>query len=195
MLTIIWLFIKSAFSAAWSLFLKILPFIIKFWREILICLLVVLWQGEKASHRATAHKFEVFKADIQKESDKRKAEIKLNSILAQKKTDANAKAHQEALSSLNIDREKLKKELKRDQNDIMRLLATINRMRDTEETAGLSTIPLSTDLLAEASPSNAIVTIAGTCTETTLDYNELMKAWLDYCNIYGCKQLELGVIK
>jgi hypothetical protein len=195
MFAIAWIFIKTAFSAAWSFFLKILPFIIKFWREILICLLVVLWQGEKASHRATTREFEVFKQDIQKESDKRKAEIKLNSILAQKKTDANAKAHQEALSSLNIDREKLKKELKRDQNDIMRLLATINRMRDTEETAGLPTIPLSTDLLAEASPSDAVVTLAGTCTETTLDYNELMKAWLDYCNIYGCKQLELGVIK
>jgi hypothetical protein len=195
MLTMFWIFLKTAFSAVWSFFLKILPFIIKFWREIGLVVLLLLWQGEKASHRATTHKFEVFKQDIQKESDKRKSEIKLNSILAQKKTDANAKAHQEALSSLNLDRDKLKKELKRDQNDIMRLLATINRMRDTEETAGLPAIPLSTNLLAEASPSDAVVTLVGTCTETTLDYNELMKAWLDYCNIYGCKKLELGVIK
>lgn len=185
----IWLFIKTAFSAITSFVIKLLPYILKYWREILLCVALILWQGEKASHRATTQEFDQYKQDIQKESDKRKAEIKLNSILAQKKTDANAKAYEEKLSSLKLDRDQLKKELNRDKTDIMRLLATINRMRDnTTEAEGLPGIPITTDLLAERSPSNATITLAQVCEKTTIDYNELMKAWLDYCKIYPCEQ-------
>jgi hypothetical protein len=71
----------------------------------------------------------------------------------------------------------------------MRLIATINRLRDNQSATGMPEVPVSTDLLAEGSPANASVSLVTGCETTTKDYNQLYKSWMDYCARFGCTNL------
>jgi hypothetical protein len=136
---------------------------------------------------------------VQADSDaakKREAENKLNARLAQKKTDANKSAYDAMIARLELNREKLEKDLHNEKSNIMRLYANARKLRDNQDSAssaGVSEIPLSTELLAERSDNNAIITLVDSSKETTANYNDLMQTWLDYCNIYGCQDIQQSV--
>jgi len=137
-----------------------------------------------------------FAAHLQADKDaliKRDAENKLNTILAQKKTDADKLAYEQKLKDANLDRDKLKKELINEKANINRIVANARKLQNntaTTSTDGLPSVSVPTDLFAERSDYNAIVTLDQACKVTTQDYNELMRKWLDHCSIYKCVNLE-----
>jgi hypothetical protein len=180
-----------------SIFFMVLEFTLKNWKIVIPVLIIVIFAFKyQAAIRAKVKAEIALQQHIQQDeaaAKKRAAEIKLNTILAQKKTDANRIAFDKKYTDLKLDRDQLKKELNRDKTDIMRLLATINRMRDEQKATGLPEVPVSTDLLADRGSIDAVSTLAKGCVDTTLSYNELMKSWLDYCQQYGC--VKLGVSK
>jgi hypothetical protein len=175
-----------------SIFFMVLEFTLKHWKIVIPVLIIVIFAFKyQAAIRAKVKAEIALQEHIQQDEEaakKRAAEIKLNTILAQKKTDADRIEYELKLKASNIDRDKLKKEISRDKTDIMRLLATINRLRDHQAT-GMPEVPVSTDLLAEGSTANASVSLITGCETATKDYNQLYKSWMDYCARFGCTNL------
>jgi hypothetical protein len=175
-----------------SIFFMVLEFTLKNWKIVIPVLIIVIFAFKyQAAIRAKVKAEIALQQHIQQDeaaAKKRAAEIKLNTILAQKKTDADRIEYELKLKAANIDRDKLKKEISRDKTDIMRLIATINRLRDNQAT-GMPEVPVSTDLLAEGSAANASVSLITGCETTTKDYNQLYKSWMDYCARFGCTNL------
>jgi hypothetical protein len=176
-----------------SIFFMVLEFTLKNWKIVIPVLIIVIFAFKyQAAIRAKVKAEIALQEHIQQDeaaAKKRAAEIKLNTILAQKKTDADRIEYELKLKASNIDRDKLKKEISRDKTDIMRLIATINRMRDNQSATGMPEVPVSTDLLTEGSAANASVSLIAGCETTTKDYNQLYKSWMDYCARFGCTNL------
>jgi hypothetical protein len=176
-----------------SIFFMVLEFTLKNWKIVIPVLIIVIFAFKyQAAIRAKVKAEIALQEHIQQDeaaAKKRAAEIKLNTILAQKKTDADRIEYELKLKASNIDRDKLKKEISRDKTDIMRLIATINRLRDNQSATGMPEVPVSADLLAEGSAANASVSLITGCETTTKDYNQLYKSWMDYCARFGCTNL------
>ena len=186
----IFLAIKTFFIGAWPIFSK-------HWRVILPLLILAycLYKyNDAVSDKVKAQ--QEYAAHLQADKDaliKRDAENKLNAILAQKKTDADKLAFAEKLKAANLDRDKIQKDLLNEKANINRIVANARKLQNntvTTTTDGLPIISVPTDLFADRSDYNAIVTLDQACKVTTQDYNELMRKWLDHCTIYKCEHLE-----
>jgi hypothetical protein len=213
--TTIFGFIARQAIALWELKMRILGFILDHWKAAIVVLILGIgfthYIGLKRqlsvlksetivrkNETIAAKKALIDHIEIDSQAaKKREAENKLNAILAQKKTDANKAAYDAMIARLELNREKLEKDLHNEKSNIMRLYANARKLRDSQDStasAGVSEIPLSTELLAERSDNNAIITLVDSSKETTANYNELMQTWLDYCNVYGCQDIQQSVI-
>jgi hypothetical protein len=201
-------FITRQAIALWELKMRILGFILDHWKAAIVVLIAVVALShyiglKRAITSANAAKITAQKALIAHvEADneaaiKRAALNKLNEELAQKKTDANKALYDAMIARLELNREKLEKDLYNEKSNIMRLYDNARKLRnnqDSASSAGVPEIPLSTELLAERSDNHAIITLVDSSKETTANYNELMQTWLDYCNVYGCQDIQQSVI-
>lgn len=183
------------FAKAKSVISGFFSFALTHWRIILPVAIVCigLLKYNAAINRADdAEKaYRGLQTAIQVERTKREAENKLNAILAQKKTAAANLLFEQKLKLANLDREKIKKDLLNEKANINRILANARKLQnnDTTATHGLPIVSVPTDLFAERSDYNAIVTLEEACQVTTQDYNELMQSWIGFCEIYGCEHV------
>jgi hypothetical protein len=195
-------FITRQAIALWEFKLKLLSFVLEHWKASLVAVAILLsllhYNGLKRaiasanSAKITAQKALIAHVEADKEAAIERAALnKRNQMLAQKKTESDKLAYEQILNQSNLDREQLKKALNHEKANIKRIIATANMLRDNQASidAGLPTVPIATDLLANGSDYNAVVSLNQLCEITTKDYNELMRKWLDHCKIYRCVNL------
>jgi hypothetical protein len=153
---------------------------------ILVVLMSLLYQLEKTRHRATASKFEAFKANIEMIAKENEQKIKTLGTIYDKQIQKHEAEHQAAVDKLNLDRTKLRKDL---QNEVNRYNSLIAFSRLRQDSACSSRLPKneSTTSLPTEVGRNSNSTIINACRLTTLDYNALYDAWMIQCDIYGCE--------
>jgi hypothetical protein len=153
---------------------------------ILVVLMSLLYQVEKTRHRLTASKFEAFKANIEMIAKQNEQKIKTLGTIYDKQIEKHEAEHKAAVDKLNLDRNKLRKDL---QNEVNRYnsLITFSKLRQNNSSGGGLPKNESTTSLPTEVGRNSNSTIINACRLTTLDYNALYDAWMIQCDIYGCE--------
>lgn len=178
MLTIAFAFLKSFLA-------QIIPFILRFWREILIVVICLLWQREKTAHEATTHEYATFKAELSKQAEINRIKNENLANIHKLQLGKLAKDYQANIEALNLDRDKIKKGLQNEINRTGSLLNDVRVYQNRTSDAGLSKDE-STAILSTEVTSDGYRAIIDACKLTTLDYNALYDAWMSQCDIYGC---------
>jgi hypothetical protein len=152
---------------------------------ILVVLMSLLYQIEKTRHKLTAQEFASFKANIELIAKENEQKIKTLGTIYNRQIEKHEAEHKAAVAKLNLDRNKLRKDLQNEVNRYNSMLAFSKLRQNNTSRSGVSkneSAPsLSTDL-----GSDGISTIINACRLTTLDYNALYDAWMIQCDIYGC---------
>jgi len=153
---------------------------------ILVVLMSLLYQVEKTRHKLTASKFEAFKANIEMIAIENEQKIKTLGTIYNRQIEKHEAEHKAAVAKLNLDRNKLRKDLQNEVNRYNSLIA-FSRMRENNTSrSGVSKNESATSLPTEIGrDSNR--TIIDACRLTTLDYNALYDAWMIQCDVYGCE--------
>ncbi len=189
MLTVIWLFLKTAFSAITSFLVKIFPYLLKFWREILIGLILCLWWNEKTSHSATTQEYALFKQDIQVKSDKQALENALKAEIAEKQIEDSQFIHAKQLELLKGAYEK------RNQVNVNTIANLRGKLREQVRSDTFTMPQIESDTSRTAQEwgqhytklTRQYQTLADACSITTSDYN-LLRDWADTgCQQIGCE--------
>jgi hypothetical protein len=153
---------------------------------ILVVLMSLLYQVEKTRHRLTASKFEAFKANIEMIAKENEQKIKTLGTIYDKQIKKHEAEHKAAVEKLNLDRDKLRKDLQNEVNRYNSLIA-FSRMRQNNTSSGGVSKNESATSVPTNIGSDGISTIVNACRLTTLDYNALYDAWMIQCDIYGCE--------
>jgi len=99
----------------------------------------------------------------------------------------NAKAYQLEIAKRELNSAKLKKELAREKSNIIAMLNDAYKLRVNSASRGtVSEVPTTAKISTDGN-SNATITLVRAGQSCAVDYNELMKSWLDACNVYGCE--------
>lgn len=179
MLTILFGFLKSFLA-------KIIPFILRFWREILIVLMSLLYFNEKTAHEATAQAYDTFKAELSVKAEQNRIKNENLANIHKAQMEKQAKDYQANIEHLNLDRDKLRKGLQDEINRTGSLLNDVRVYQNRSSGAGLSKDEIPSSISAEVTP-DGYRAIIDACKLTTLDYNALYDAWMAHCDIYGCE--------
>ena len=146
----------------------------------------LLYQLEKTRHRATAREFEAFKANIEMIAKQNEQKIKTLGTIYDNQIKKHETEYQAKLEKLNLDRNKLRKDLQNEVNRYNSLIAFSRLRKDSASGSGLpkdeSTASISTQV-----GRDSYSTIIDACRLTTLDYNALYDAWMIQCDVYGCE--------
>jgi hypothetical protein len=153
---------------------------------ILLVLITLLYQLEKTRHRATAREFEAFKANIEMIAKQNEQKIKTLGTIYNNQIKKHESEYQAKLEKLNLDRNKLRKDLHNEVNRYNSLIAFSRLHKDSASGSRLPKDESATSLPAEVG-RNSNSTIIDACRLTTLDYNALYDAWIIQCDIYGCE--------
>ena len=180
MLTILFAAIKSTLS-------HLIPFLLRFWREILIVLMSLLYFNEKTAHEATTQACDTFKAELHSKAMQNALELKLKDDIHVKELGKLAKDYQANIEDLKLDRTKIQKGL---QNEINRTGSLLNDVRVYQKRSSGSGLPKdeSTAILSAEVTPDGYRAIIDACKLTTLDYNALYDAWMSHCDVYGCEK-------
>jgi len=184
------IFLKLAFSFLGNWIAKILPFILRFWREILLILMFLLWQNAKSDYSATVSELEAFKANQAKIVAEKQKEAELLRKSAEIQHKNSYERFKQEVEARNLDRDKLKKDLTNEKTRIAYLLNDIRVYQNKRSSSdGLSENESSAEPFAEIGRDciGTITEIVKACQMTTLDYNALRDAWDIECSIKGCE--------
>jgi hypothetical protein len=153
---------------------------------ILVVLMSLLYQVEKTRHRLTTSKFEAFKANIEMIAKENEQKIKTLGTIYNKQIQKQEAEYKEAVEKLNLDRDKLRKDLQNEVNRYNSML-TLSRLRQNNSSSGGVSKNKSASSVSTEVGADGITTIVDACRLTTLDYNALYDAWMIQCDIYGCE--------
>jgi uncharacterized membrane protein YhiD involved in acid resistance len=149
-------------------------------------LITLLYQLEKTRHRATAREFEAFKSNIEMIAKQNEQKIKTLGTIYDNQIKKHETEYQAKLEKLNLDRNKLRKDLQNEVNRYNSLIA-FSKLRQNNSSGGrLSKDESATSIPAEIG-RDSYSTIIDACRLTTLDYNALYDAWMIQCDVYGCE--------
>jgi hypothetical protein len=146
----------------------------------------LLYQLEKTRHRATAREFEAFKANIEMIAKQNEQKIKTLGTIYDNQIKKHESEYQAKLEKLNLDRNKLRKDLQNEVNRYNSLIAFSKLRQNNSSGGGLPKDESATSLPAEIG-RDSYSTIIDACRLTTLDYNALYDAWMIQCNVYNCE--------
>jgi uncharacterized membrane protein YhiD involved in acid resistance len=146
----------------------------------------LLYQIEKTRHRATAREFEAFKANIEMIAKQNEQKIKTLGTIYDNQIKKHESEYQAKLEKLNLDRNKLRKDLQNEVNRYNSLIAFSKLRKNNSSGSRLSKDESTTSLPTEVG-RDSYSTIIDACRLTTLDYNALYDAWMIQCDIYGCE--------
>jgi hypothetical protein len=146
----------------------------------------LLYQLEKTRHRATAREFEAFKANIEMLAKQNEQKIKTLGTIYDNQIKKHESEYQSKLEKLNLDRNKLRKDLHNEVNRYNSLIAFSRLRKNNSSGGGLPKDESATSLPTEIG-RDSYSTIIDACRLTTLDYNALYDAWMIQCDIYGCE--------
>jgi hypothetical protein len=146
----------------------------------------LLYQLEKTRHRATAREFEAFKSNIEMIAKQNEQKIKTLGTIYDNQIKKHESEYQAKLEKLNLDRNKLRKDLQNEVNRYNSLIAFSRLHKDSASGGRLPKDESATSLPAEIG-RNSYSTIIDACRLTTIDYNALYDAWMIQCDIYGCE--------
>jgi hypothetical protein len=149
-------------------------------------LMSLLYQLEKSRHRATAREFEGFKSNIEMIAKQNEQKIKTLGTIYDNQIKKHESEYQAKLEKLNLDRNKLRKDLKNEVNRYNSLIAFSRLRQNNSSSSGLSKNESATSLPTQIG-RDSYSTIVDACRLTTLDYNTLYDAWMIQCSIYGCE--------
>lgn len=180
MLTILLAAIKSTLS-------NLIPFLLRFWREILIVLMFWLWQSAKSDYSAILSEYGTFKAELQVKAEQNRIKNENLANIHKAQMEKQAKDYQANIEHLNLDREKLRKGLQNEINRTGSLLNDVRVYQNRSSGAGLPKDESPAIISAQVTP-DSYRTIIDACKLTTLDYNALYDAWMAQCDIYGCEK-------
>jgi hypothetical protein len=153
---------------------------------ILVILMSLLYQVEKTRHRLTAQEFEAFKYSMEMLAKENEMTIKTLGTIYNKQIQNHEAEYKEAIEKLNLDRNKLRKDLQNEVNRYNSLIAFSKLRQNTTSSSGVSKNESATRVSTEVG-GDGISTIVNACRLTTLDYNALYDAWMIQCDIYGCE--------
>jgi hypothetical protein len=153
---------------------------------ILVVLMLLLYQVEKTRHRLTAQEFEAFKYSMEMLAKENEMTIKTLGTIYNKQIQNHEAEYKEAIEKLNLDRNKLRKDLQNEVNRYNSLIAFSKLRQNNTSSSGVSKNESATSLSTDIR-TDGITTIINACRLTTLDYNALYDAWMIQCDIYGCE--------
>jgi hypothetical protein len=146
----------------------------------------LLYQLEKTRHRATAREFEAFKANIEMIAKQNEQKIKTLGTIYDNQIKKHETEYQAKLEKLNLDRNKLRKDLQNEVNRYNSLIAFSRLHKDNSSGGRLPKNESTTSIPTEVG-RDSYSTIIDACRLTTLDYNALYDAWMIQCDVYGCE--------
>jgi hypothetical protein len=149
-------------------------------------LITLLYQLEKTRHRATTREFEAFKANIELIAKENKRKIKTLGTIYDNQIKKHETEYQAKLEKLNLDRNKLRKDLQNEVNRYNSLIAFSRLHKDSASGGGVSKNESASSVSTDIG-TDGISTIINACRLTTMDYNALYDAWMIQCDIYGCE--------
>jgi hypothetical protein len=152
----------------------------------LLVLMSLLYQVEKTRHKATTREFEAFKSNIEMLAKQNKQKIKTLGTIYDNQIKKHETEYQAKLEKLNLDRNKLRKDLQNEVNRYNSLIAFSRLHKDSASGSRLPKDESATSLSTEVG-RDSNTTIVDACRLTTLDYNSLYDAWMIQCDIYGCE--------
>ncbi len=173
-----------------SVFAQILPFILRYYKEILIAVMTLLYLNAKSDYSAIVSEYEAFKdkqAQIVAEKAK-EAELLRKAAEIQHK---NAyQRYQQEIVARDLNREKLKKDLTHEKTRIASLLNDVRVYQNCASSGGLSETESAAQLPAEsgADSDRTVAQLIKACQQTTIDYNALRDAWDIECDLKGCEK-------
>jgi uncharacterized membrane-anchored protein YhcB (DUF1043 family) len=153
---------------------------------ILLVLITLLYQIEKTRHKATTREFEAFKANIEMIAKQNEQKIKTLGTIYDNQIKKHESEYQAKLEKLNLDRNKLRKDLQNEVNRYNSLIAFSKLRQNNSSSSRLPKDESATSLPTEVR-RDSYSTIIDACRLTTLDYNALYDAWMIQCDIYGCE--------
>jgi hypothetical protein len=146
----------------------------------------LLYQLEKTRHRATAREFEAFKSNIEMIAKQNEQKIKTLGTIYDNQIKKHETEYQAKLEKLNLDRNKLRKDLHNEVNRYNSLIAFSKLRQNNSSGGGLPKDESATSIPTEIG-RDSYSTIIDACRLTTLDYNALYDAWMIQCDVYGCE--------
>lgn len=183
------IFLKLAFSFLSNWIGKILPFVLRYYKEILIVLMFLLWQSAKSDYSAIVSEFEAFKAKQAQLVAEKKKEAELLRKSAEIQHKNSYERYKQEIEARNLDRDKLKRNLINEKTRIASLLNDVRVYQNRASSNGLSEAEIPACPSAkEWTDSNRIFNeVIKACQLTTIDYNTLRDAWDIECAIKGCE--------
>ena len=153
-----------------------------------IALVVVslLWQLEKAHHKATASEYATFIA----KQEQIVAESRAKNAIDAKNFQARITALELEAVKRDLDRDKLKGKLN-EQINSNSILRNAMRLRNNQSagTGRVSEVPENTVILTdtERTCNEAVSPVIDAAVSTHHDYSDLYNSWLEACDNYGCE--------
>lgn len=184
------IFLKLAFSFLGNWIAKNFPLILRFWREILIILMFLLWQNAKSDYSAIVSELEEFKAKQAQLVAEKKKEAELLRKSAEIQHKNSYERYKQEIESRDLDRDKLKWSLTNEKTRIASLLNDIRVYQNRASGDGLSEAesPACPSPEKWADSNRTFAEVIKACQLTTVDYNTLRDAWDIECSIKGCEQ-------
>ena len=184
------IFLKIAFSFLSNWIARILPFVLRFWREILIVLMFLLWQNAKIDYGAIVSELEAFKDKQSQLVAEKKKENELLRKSAEIQHKNSYERYKQEIASRDLDRDKLKRNLTNEKTRIASLLNDVRVYQNRSSGNGLpeTEIPACPSAEKWAYSNRTFADIVKACQLTTIDYNTLRDAWDIECAIKGCEQ-------
>lgn len=183
-----------AFTFLKSFISQIIPFLLRFWREILIAVMLMLWQREKSSHRATTQELATLHQDIATKTAQQVSENAQKEQIAAKEL---VKANFEHQSQINQIKDEYDHRTKTNVNSIADLRKQLtNQLREQTGSAEF-TMP---EVTANTEGStqewrerySTVVgqyeTLTTACQITTSDFNVCREKLDADCEQVGCKE-------
>ena len=153
---------------------------------IVLAVVSLLWQLEKAQHKATASEYATFIAN----QEKIVAESKAKNAIDSKNFQTRITALELEAVKRDIDRDKLKGKLN-EQINSNTILRNAMRLRNNQSASsgGVSVVPQYSIVLTdtERTCNEAVSTVIDAAVATHYDYTDLYNAWQGVCNTYGCE--------
>lgn len=190
-------FIAGRAIALFNMRMQIAAFIIDRWRVILpvailcLTLLYVIALRTQVSHAKfelkTAQKALIAHVESDNElSKKREAENKAKIVLTKKTYEAREATYRAALNAMYSSQKGLKDEIAINKRDIANYTDGL-RLSIQRETARVREFSEAAKLSSEGSTEYAVAKTLEGCKVDALNYNELINAWYEYCDIYSCE--------
>lgn len=168
---------------------KLLPLILQFWREILICLMLLVINHYKTSYEAKTQELDLLNLQLHSLAMQKQQEFKLKDEIHAKNVLELKEKHKAENDARDLDRAKITKDLKNEINRNSSLFNDVILYQNRAFSAGLPKDEIPADILTEGARdcnrTIAILTKAGQ--SCSIDYNGLYDAWMKQCDVYGCE--------